>query len=197
LQQQIAVGEQRARKFGAMVCRHSACMRALLRHRIRGHTHHRTTMKPDDVFRSQLQTTVTSLRYWAPSIADAARMLEDETADYFKFAVTPLISAGCPFELILHINQKYDLAIAGETYEGRPMPSLDLFLPFVEAVAEGNVVQRHWISRLTGLQRSTETIVTLANGYLWRETRSRGDEAPSLVDDSLEVRERRFLPYRR
>lgn len=124
-------------------------------------------------------------------------MQEDETADYFKFAVTPHISAGCPFELILHNNQKYDLAIAGETYEGRPMPPLDLFLPFAEAVAEGNVVQRHWISRLTGLQRSTETLVTLANGYLWRETRGRGDGAPSLIDDGLEIRERRFLPYRR
>jgi hypothetical protein len=154
-------------------------------------------MKPDDVFRSQLQTTITSLRYWAPSIADAARMQEDETADYFKFAVTPVSAAGCPFELILHNNQKYDLAIAGETYEGRPMPSLDLFLPFVEAIAEGNVVHRRWTSRLTGVHRSTETLVTLANGYLWRETSGRVDGAPSLVDDGAELRERRFLPYRR
>lgn len=154
-------------------------------------------MKPDDVFRSQLQTTIMSIRYWAPSIADAARVHDDETADYFKFAVTPFIAAGCPFELILHNNQKYDLAIAGETYEGRPMPSLDLFLPFVEAIAEGNVVHRRWISRLTGLKRSTETLVTLANGYLWRETRGPVDETPSLVDDGAELRERRFLPYRR
>jgi len=154
-------------------------------------------MKPDDVFHSQLQTTITSLRYWAPSIADAARVQQDETAQYFKFAVTPFIAAGCPFELILHNNQKYDLAIAGETYEGRATPSLDLFLPFVEAIADGNIVQHHWISRLTGMQRSTETIVTLANGYVWRETRGPVDEAPSLVDDGAELRKRRFLPYRR
>lgn len=77
------------------------------------------------------------------------------------------------------------------------MPSLDLFLPFVEAIAEGNVVHRRWISRLTGLKHSTETLVTLANGYLWRETRGPVDETPSLVDDGAELRERRFLPYRR
>ncbi|MEE8531542.1 MAG: hypothetical protein V3S34_04955, partial [Hyphomicrobium sp.] len=60
-----------------------------------------------------------------------------------------------------------------------------------------NVVQHNWISRLTGMQRSTETIVTLANGYVWRETRGPVDEVPSLVDDGTELRERRFLPYRR
>ena len=154
-------------------------------------------MKSDDVFRSQLQTTITALRYWAPSIADAARVEEHETADYYKIALTPFVAAGCPFELILHNNQKYDLAIAGETYEGRPMPSLDLFLPFVEAIADGNVVQRHWVSHLTGLERSTETLVTLADGHLWREGPGPIEEAPPLDDDGTELRERRFLPYRR
>ena len=38
-------------------------------------------MLPDDVFRSRLQTTITALRYWAPSVADAARLDEDETSD--------------------------------------------------------------------------------------------------------------------
>ena len=154
-------------------------------------------MKPDDVFRAQLQSTITALRYWAPSIADAARVEEQETADYFKIAMTPFITAGCPFELILHNDQKYDLAIAGETYEDRPMPSLDLFLPFAEAIADGNVVHRRYVSRLTGLQHSTETRVTLADGYLWRESRSHVDESPSLDDDRTELLERRFLPYRR
>ncbi len=185
------------RKIGPVVSRHSACMSHRLRHRDRGHTHHRTGMKPDDVFRSQLLTTITALRYWAPSIADAARVEEQETADYFKIALTPFIAASCPFELILHNDQKYDLAIAGETYEDRPMPSLDLFLPFVKAIADGNVVHRRWISRLTSLERSTETLVKLDNGYLWRETSGPVDEAPSLDDDGTELRERRFLPYRR
>jgi len=31
-------------------------------------------MLPDDVFRSRLQATITALRYWAPSVADAARL---------------------------------------------------------------------------------------------------------------------------
>jgi len=31
-------------------------------------------MLPDDVFRYHLQSTITALRYWAPSIADAAHI---------------------------------------------------------------------------------------------------------------------------
>ena len=154
-------------------------------------------MLPDDVFRSRLQTTITALRYWAPSIADAARIEEAESGNFWKFAVAPRLVNACPFELILHFDQRYDLAIGEETYESLPIESFDLFLPFVEAIAEGEVVQRHWVSRLTGLERSVETLVTLANGGIWREARGAAQGMPSLEDDGTELRERRFLPYRR
>jgi hypothetical protein len=154
-------------------------------------------MLPDDVFRARLQTTITALEYWAPSIADAARVEERETGNYWKIAVAPRLAAACPFELILHFDQRYDLAVAEEAYEGLPIESFDLFLSFVEAVAAGNVVQRHWVSHLTGLERSVETIVTLAGGGIWREARGDARGMPSLDDDGTELRERRFLPYQR
>lgn len=154
-------------------------------------------MLPDDVFRARLQSTITALKYWAPSIADAAKVEETETGNFWKIAVSPGLANACSFELIMHFDQHYDLAIGDETYEGLPIDSFDLFLPFVEAVADGNVVQRHRVSRLTGLERSVETLVTLANGATWRETRGDARGAPSLEDDGTELRERRFLPYRR
>lgn len=154
-------------------------------------------MLPDDVFRSQLQTTITVLKYWAPSVADAAHLEEAETGNFWKIAVAPHLAQACPFELILHFDQRFDLAIADETYEGLPIESFDLFLPFVEAIAAGRVVQRRWISRLTGLERSVETIVTLAGGGIWREARGETLGTPSLEDDGTELRERRFLAYRR
>ena len=123
-------------------------------------------MLPDDVFRSRLHSTITALRYWAPSVADAAHIEETETGYYWKIIVTPTLTQACPFELILHFDQRYDLAIAQESYERLPIESFEIFLPFVEAVSEGSVVQRHWVSRLTGLERSVETLVTLANGYI-------------------------------
>jgi len=154
-------------------------------------------MLPDDVFRARLQTTITALKYWAPSIADAARIEETESGNYWKITVVPRLANACSFELILHFDQRYDLAIGEEAYEGLPIESFDLFLSFVEAVAAGNVVQRHWVSRLTGLERSVETIVTLAGGGIWHEARGDARGLPSLEDDGTELRERRFLPYQR
>jgi hypothetical protein len=155
-------------------------------------------MLPDDVFRSRLQTTVTALQYWAPSIADAAHVEQDETGTFWKLSVTPGMPKACPFELILHYDQSYDLAIGEESYESLPIASFDMFLPFVEAVAAGSVVQRHWVSRLTGLERAVETLVMLPNGGIWQEGRDGAlPSRPSLDDDGTELRERRFLPYRR
>jgi hypothetical protein len=154
-------------------------------------------MLPDDLFHARFQATITALRYWAPSIADAAHFDQAETSDYWKMGVKPKVASACPFELVLHADQRYDLAVAGESYESRPIESFELFLPFVQAITDGRVVQRHWVSRLTGLERSVETLVTLPNGGIWREVRGAANGMPSLEDDGTELRERCFLPYRR
>jgi len=154
-------------------------------------------MLPDDVFRSRLQATITALRYWAPSIADTARLDEQETADFWCLKVSPRVPSACPFEMILYTDQRYDIAVAGESYDNRPIESFEWFVPFAEAVAEGNIVQRRWISRFTGLERAIETVVTLPNGGIWREANDSRPITPTLADDGAELRERRFLPYRR
>ena len=153
-------------------------------------------MLPDDVFRSRMQTTITALQYWAPSIADAAQVEETETGSFWKITVTPGLPNACPFELIVHFDQRYDLAIGSETYESLPIESFDMFLPFVEAVADGNVVQRRRLSRLTGLERSVETLVTLANGATGREVRGERQMVPAPDGDRLELRAARAAPMR-
>lgn len=163
-----------------------------------GATHfHLADMLPDDVFRSRLQSTITALRYWAPSVTDAAHVEEAETGTFWKIHVSPKLQQACPFELILHFDQRYDLAVGDESYESLPIESFDIFVPFVEAIADGSVVQRRWVSRLTGLERSVETLVTLRGGGIWREARGEPHLMPTLEDDGTELRERRFLPYRR
>jgi hypothetical protein len=155
-------------------------------------------MLPDDVFRSRLESTITALRYWAPSVADAARLDEKETGDYWRLKVMPRVASACPFDLILHMDQRYDIVIAGENYESRPIETFEWFVPFADAVAEGNIVQRRWISRFTGMERAIETVVTLPGGSIWREENGNGQGGPvPMSDDGAEVRERRFLPYRR
>lgn len=153
-------------------------------------------MIADDVYRSRLQATIAALRYWVPTIADAAHVEQTDGHQAWKMAVRPVQSAACPFELMLRSDQHYDISVAGETFEDRPVGTLDIFVPLVEAIAAGSVIQRRTESTATGAPLSVETRVTLADGSIWSERR----DLPlgALVSDcTTAVRDRHFIPYRR
>ena len=157
-------------------------------------------MDSDDTIRSRLQSTIASLRYWVPSIADAARVDETERSGLWQISVTPRVAGACPFELILKTDRSsrsFDCVIGGEVYEDRDLASPDEFLPLVEAIADGKVIQRRWLSSATGVLRKVETVVSLANGKIWRQGREVGAAAADTGTDAVEQRDRHFLPYRR
>jgi hypothetical protein len=151
----------------------------------------------EDTYRARLQAVIASLRYWIPSVADAARVEEMETADFWKMGVLPRVAGACPFELLLRSgDRRLDLAIAGEIYEDLDMLPFEDFQPLVEAISEGRVLQRSWISPVTAAPIDHETVVTFANGKVWRGQRARGP-ASSEMREAGQVVERHFLPYRR
>ena len=154
-------------------------------------------MLPNDAMYSRLRATIESLRYWVPTIADVARVAESETPAQWKVAITPNIESACPLELALGSTQRYTLTIAGESYSDRAIVSLDLFLPLLEAISEGRVVQRRWVSLATGAVRAIETIVTLADGSTWRDGRTLEAVVAAIPRESTERHDRHFLPYRR
>ena len=157
-------------------------------------------MDSDDTIRSRLQSTIASLRYWVPSIADAARVDETERSGFWQISVTPKIAGACPFELILKTDRssgRFDCVIGGEVYEDRDLASPDEFLPLVEAIADGRVIQRRWLSTATGVLCGVETIVTLGNGRTWQQLRETAPAAADVGGDAVEHRDRHFLPYRR
>lgn len=149
----------------------------------------------NDAYLSRLQLTITALRYWAPSIANAARVTESETPQYWRLTVVPELALACPFEFVLRVDQSYDIAIAGEEYENRPVASLDLFPQIAEAIARGNVFQRRWRSTATGVLRAVETIVAPDGGHLWRGAKA--DTAAVLLTDGVASCDHYFLPYQR
>ena len=154
-------------------------------------------MSPDDAYLARLQAEIASLRYWVPTIADAAHVEDFDSPDYWKLAVIPHVAAACPFELLLRADQRYDVVIAGEAYEDLKIESLDLFVPLVEAIALGHVVQRDLASAATGQSHAIETVVTLAKGAPWRQRRVLAALPPDTGTDDIIVTERHFLPYRR
>jgi hypothetical protein len=154
-------------------------------------------MLTDEALSSRLRATIESLRYWVPTIADVAHIAERSSGDTFVITIEPNTPAACPVELALRPNGRFDITIGGETYWDRAVPSYDLFLPLLEAIAAGNVVQRHWESLATGAVRAVETIVTMADGSVWREGRTIEDFASAVSREATERRDRHFLPYRR
>ncbi len=99
--------------------------------------------------------------------------------------MTPAVSAACPFELMLRADQHFDIVVAGEMFEDQSVASLELFLPLVDAIAAGRVIQRHTESsadrrqprgRDTRLARRRLTVVQDA-GFARRPTPIAADEA--------------------
>lgn len=160
-------------------------------------------MLSDDVFRAKRDLTIAQLRAWTGFVADVAHVETGEVGDAWRISMTPRTPAGCPVELSIRDDQKFDIRIAGETYEDRPIETLDAFLPLLEAIAEGRVVTRVMRSAMTGAVREVETIVRLANGMVFQGRSGPAGRIPlppplpGVTSGTEEVRDMHYLPYRR
>ncbi len=152
-------------------------------------------MLSDDVYRSRLLATIESLRYFVPSVADVAHSEEESDTGYWKLSMVARTAGACPIELILHSTQRYDVMIGTETYEDREIASLDMFVPLIEAITAGRIVERTWYRVTTGSRIARETLVTLGTGKIWQD--GSGLSAVRGLEDALRWEDRHFLPYRR
>jgi hypothetical protein len=148
-----------------------------------------TTM-PEEFSPSLVQATIEEIRYWVPTIKDVAEVFEGNDGESWLLSIEPKIATACPVALALKPNGRFDISIAGETYDDRVLATLDQIVLMLERIADGHVIQRRWLSSATGAPQAIETIVTLAPGFDWRG----GPEPDGYV---IERRDRHFLPYRR
>ncbi|MCC0007089.1 MAG: hypothetical protein H6876_03080 [Hyphomicrobiaceae bacterium] len=151
----------------------------------------------DDRYRARLQATIAALRYWCPSIADSAAITETSSDEYWEIDVVPHVRGACPFELVLRTDGFHDLVVAGETYEDEPTDNLDLFVPFVSAIARGEVVQKTYAAAATGLPLAVETIVDMGRDGSWHRRRSIDTNLKGEALGDTIVTTQAFLPYRR
>lgn len=153
-------------------------------------------MLADDAFRAQLRRILTQLRSWAGTLRGAAHIEESEADTFFRLRVTPAADNACAFELIVHQDQHFDLAAGPEVYEHMPIEDLALFQPLVEAIADGRVTTRTWVSRNTGATRSVETIIHLPDGLQWRRERLNQPLAAAISAEECEAQDQQYAPYR-
>jgi hypothetical protein len=153
-------------------------------------------MQSPDTHRLALQHVVASVKAWTGFVADVARVETHDEGHGWRLMMQSLASGACPVEMLIDGSElKWHLKIGGETYEDLTMPSLDVVLPLVKAVADGRVVTRQIRSAATGLPIGTDTLIKLADGTEIVLPPSPAGAVPAHA--ALEMRNVHFLPYRK
>lgn len=153
-------------------------------------------MQSLDTHRLELQHVVASVKAWTGFVADVARVETHDEGHGWRLAMQPVASGACPVEMLIDGSElKWDLKIGGETYEDLAMPSLDVVLPLVKAVADGRVVTRQIRSAVTGLPLGADTLIKLADGTEIVLPQVAVDVVPA--HSAVETRSLHFLPYRK
>jgi hypothetical protein len=136
-----------------------------------------------------VEATIEQIRYWVPTISDVARAVEARDGESWLLSLEPHLATACPVAIALRQSGRFDISLAGETYEDLALETLDQLVLLLERIVDGGVVQRKWTSAATGVAQGIETHVRLGSGLSWRN-----GPAP---DGGAECRDRHFLPYRR
>lgn len=151
-------------------------------------------MLADDLFRKQLAATTSQLSAWADTYRGAGQFDIREGNGFWSLSAKPQTPGACPATLVLRSDQKFDLSLAGHSYEDRSIEDLSLFPALFEAVGQGNVERVSLTSALTGALLAVETRVLLGGGRNWCEHRNTGSDsnADAVIEETV-----RYLPYKR
>ncbi len=150
-------------------------------------------MMPNDIFQRGFDRTVGDIRTWALQRKCQAQFDEETTPTYWRASIQPAVAGACAAELILYRDQRFDVTIGSETYEGRRIENLGVFVPLLDAIAEGRAVTRRWTSQATGRGAVIETIVTLSHGAQWSDRRDLA--AVAAQAGTQQKRDRYYVPY--
>lgn len=154
-------------------------------------------MFSDDVYRSHLAKTISTLENWAQSMADCAVIDTEIQSSFWKMVALPLIPGPCPLELMLRADQRFNVQIGGEVYEDKPVDAFSFFPMLARAVAAGRVERISIKNALTGTLEAIETRVTLEDGWAWIGERRVTARTQRRADNAQVHSIHRFLPYRR
>jgi hypothetical protein len=154
-------------------------------------------MQSLDTHRLKLQQLAASLKAWSGFVADVARVEAHDVGRGWRLSLQPEAAGACPLELVLDGEEaSCDLRVGSQVVEGWRLPSLDIVLPMVEAVAEGRVVTHRTFSAVTGLPIGVVTEVTLADGRKI-ELPARDAATEQNEASAVETRDRHYVPYRK
>ena len=153
-------------------------------------------MPVDDKFQRRLRDIAARFHDWSLGYENHAHFTVEDVNGYWQFSAIPVSDTACPFEILIHPNDKVDFLIGAQAYEERTLEPLELVLSLVKAIAVGHVVTRTWRSTNTGAMIKIETIIRLDENSTWCDSdvinhSFNTDAVPMLKFD------RYYLPYQR
>jgi hypothetical protein len=154
-------------------------------------------MLPDDVFRDRLERTLVDLEAWADGMRDCAEIDIAASPRYWRMSVAPHIAGGCPFELMINSDQTFDLRLASEVYENKPLDRFDFFVKLANAIAAGRVERNETRNALTGVLLAIGMRVEIQDGWDWTGVRRVTPVPLPALEADEERSTHRFLSYRR
>ncbi len=148
-------------------------------------------MLSDDVYRTRFRAVVGEIEAWLETLHLVARVEVGRDEASWRAAVEPHMREACPFELMLRVDQRFDLTVGSETYEDQVIASLDLFAPLLHSIVVGRVVTRQHTTIATGTLTKIETIIAPIDCQPWVGVRQ-------LISKPLQTvvhRDRHYVPY--
>lgn len=154
-------------------------------------------MLSDDVYITRFRATVASLEAWLQTFGHVAHTEIGRDEASWRMTLTPNVAGACPCELMLRVDQCFDLMVGHELYEDQPIEALEAFQPLLAAIVEGRVVTRTLSTIATGMPVKVQTIVSPDGNSPW--TGSWALALPGVTDnpDQLVQRDQHYLPYAR
>jgi hypothetical protein len=153
-------------------------------------------MLSDDVFKTRLRVAIGELEVWLATLAPLARVDLDQDEASWRATLVPNAPEACPFELVLRIDQQFDMAVGPETYEDQPIAELAAFQPLLQAIASGRVVTSAWTTAATGTRIRVRTEIAPIDRPLWARSRELLPAA-ALREPELIRHDRHYAPYAR
>ncbi len=153
-------------------------------------------MLSDDVYITRFRATVADLEAWLKSLSGVAAIETHRDEATWRVSAVPNANEACPFELMLRLDQRFDLTVGPETYEDQAITSMEMFTPLLAAVTNGQLVTSTWSTASTGMVVAIATKISPEGGRVWSSRRA-VRTTNSTDPDGLMRRDRHYIPYAR
>lgn len=153
-------------------------------------------MISDDQFKLERERAIRQLTEWAEAQRDVAHVVIERSDGIWRLGIEPHAPGACAFELAIRDDQRFDLLVADQLHEDLPIETFRLFGGLAQAISDGCVLVRRYVTPLTGTEAGSRVLVEIKDGGgTWCGPKL-GPTDPRHSESDLIAEDSHFVPYR-